>query len=860
MVEFVGESRQAALHTLLNRLDAITSGDTSLPRIILLEGASGYGKSRIIRELYSHLRERTVGDHPQYWPALNDPEISSASPSANPLTDRKVLGPPVADFEWAAQSLPSFLWLTTAFSPDTHLQFETVRSQLLEALRWHNAPLLMTHAEIDGLPDRLRRKLARKLRDIRSSSPDEWASQTMGVLEEVLGFLDVSLPGVGLAMQGVKGAIQIQIDRARRRKNFEHGTALGPNEQSRLEDASELAYQIRLMLRKEIPGILAIEDAHWCAPDLPHLLNELATSTSKLPFLVIATAWPEGRVSGTSAYTEWLKAEITNRRLEILTLPALEATALRVIIDSHVGATDEATKSQLVERWSNPYSLELFLTAPETDFYIEEEAGQRKLTIALDELIALPDTIEGLYAQRWRTVPSNVKRALIAAAGMLPSSRPMQPFEIDVVSEVLQSTTTLQRWACAGTESDQFTSLQIEESLTRAREIAWTITKGAGDAFREPDIAQVVLQHLGRQPREVLAELRLQVTQSLEKRILDMASPGLILNPEDGDHALAAIWLERLDSPKAESRVAAAYLNARLFARDGLFHDALSETESLLDLELPDLALPARESWFRIRADIISWIGESGESERARIDGGALANEAREALGANHEVALICRAVEAHWTGICEMKTQALQTYEGIDRVTWNSNHYSAHMRTVARSGHALWQGEIGDWLGASRMFGEAVDAGTPELGARHPIVLQARRGQARAEGEAGNLDRAVDLYETLVADCATWFGPKSPQNFESRRGLARWQLANGDTRHALEGFVNVYEDCLATLGPSDFLTLWAQQGLFEAQVKSGHLAEAGVTQQNLLTNTMHLDTSHRLHARIRENALHLPD
>ena len=860
MAEFVGESRQAALQTLLDRLEAIKSGDTSLPRIILLEGPSGYGKSRIIRELYSELRQRTIGDYPQYWPALNDPEISSTSRGANPLTDRKVLGPPVADFEWAAQSLPSFLWLTTAFSPDTHLQFETVRSQLLEALRWHNAPLLMAHTEIDGLDDRVRQQLARKLRSIRSSSPDEWASQTMGVLEEVLGLLDIGLPGMGYAMQGVKRAIHIHIDRAKRKKDFEHGTALGPNERSRLADASELALQIHLLLRKEIPGILAIEDAHWCAPDLPYLLNSLAASTSDLPFLVVATAWPEGRVSGTSAYTEWLEAERDNGRLEILPLPPLEPTALRVIIDSHVGATDEATKSQLVERWNNPYSLELFLTAPETVFYIEEEAGQRRLDIALDELTALPDTIEGLYAQRWRTVPNNVKRALIAAAGMLPSSRPMQPFEIDVVSEVLQSSETLQKWARAGSGGDHFTSLQVEESLTRAREIAWTITEGAGDAFREPDIAQVVLQNLGRQPREVLAELRLQVTQSLEDRILAMASPGLILNPEDGDHALAAIWLLRLGSHKTEPRVAAAYLNARLAAQDGLFPDALSETESLLDLELSDSLQAAQESWLRIRADIISWIGESGESERARILGGSLASESREALGANHEVALLCRAVEAHWTGICEMKSQALETYEEIDQVTWESHHSSAHMRTVARSGHALWQGEVGDWPGASRMFGEVVDACAPVLGARHPLILQSRRGQARAEGEAGNLDRAVGLYEALVVDCATWFGPKSPQNFESRRGLARWQLANGDNASALEGFASVYEDCLAALGPSDFLTLWAQQGLFEAQVKSGQVAEATATQQDLQANTAHLDASHRLHTRVRENALLLPD
>ena len=93
------------------RMDALRAGQDR-PRVIVLQGASGVGKSRIIRELYRWWASRQPA--PGYWPSL--PEIGAPAParagagSAVALANRKIIGPPSDDFVWPAGALPAFTW------------------------------------------------------------------------------------------------------------------------------------------------------------------------------------------------------------------------------------------------------------------------------------------------------------------------------------------------------------------------------------------------------------------------------------------------------------------------------------------------------------------------------------------------------------------------------------------------------------------------------------------------------------------------------------------------------------------------------------------------------------------------------
>ena len=50
---------------LLKQLRDIQNGDTASPRVVVLDGPSGVGKTRIIQELYLKLRENDP-----YWPPM----------------------------------------------------------------------------------------------------------------------------------------------------------------------------------------------------------------------------------------------------------------------------------------------------------------------------------------------------------------------------------------------------------------------------------------------------------------------------------------------------------------------------------------------------------------------------------------------------------------------------------------------------------------------------------------------------------------------------------------------------------------------------------------------------------------------
>ncbi len=66
----VGAGHNRVVEQLLQVLVQLQSGDADTPRLVLLRGPSGVGKSRVVRELYERLRD--AQPDPGYWPPLTD--------------------------------------------------------------------------------------------------------------------------------------------------------------------------------------------------------------------------------------------------------------------------------------------------------------------------------------------------------------------------------------------------------------------------------------------------------------------------------------------------------------------------------------------------------------------------------------------------------------------------------------------------------------------------------------------------------------------------------------------------------------------------------------------------------------------
>ena len=88
--ELLGDGHRRVLKDLVSLLSSLQTGDTQSPRVVVLEGASGSGKSRIVRELYRRLRAGEPS--PGYWPELPE-EWSVTKAGVDPIPNRKRLGP-----------------------------------------------------------------------------------------------------------------------------------------------------------------------------------------------------------------------------------------------------------------------------------------------------------------------------------------------------------------------------------------------------------------------------------------------------------------------------------------------------------------------------------------------------------------------------------------------------------------------------------------------------------------------------------------------------------------------------------------------------------------------------------------------
>lgn len=134
----LGAGHRKIVVDLEERLAALQRG-ADVPRVVVLTGASGTGKSAIVRELYRRLAGRQP--QPGYWPELS----GGAEPGArgNVLADRKVLGPAEEGFEWPVGSLPAFTWWVFDGQRRRGRDLLDVVSQARPAIEAHLVPALL---------------------------------------------------------------------------------------------------------------------------------------------------------------------------------------------------------------------------------------------------------------------------------------------------------------------------------------------------------------------------------------------------------------------------------------------------------------------------------------------------------------------------------------------------------------------------------------------------------------------------------------------------------------------------------------------------------------------------------------------
>lgn len=824
---------------LLKRYSDLAAGQ-EVPRVVVLQGASGVGKSRIVREMYERLRTqgREADDSgPGYWPPLEvdktpEEELAGARPAfgrpdfggsdEDPGMEtwqqaRKVLGPPLERFSREPRAVPGFFWWPVIAGEDSAGRLRDVRADMDLQMKAHLWPLEVARQEKMSAQEKLKELLAGPGKKLGQDIAGE--TVLMG-LERLLELSGVVVPGLGLVVEQGRAVTEAGVRHFQRKKYVAAGGGLELSSQTDAWD--ELADAVRWLATPHLPVVIVVEDLHLMDKNLDRFLTEVTTGTPSKPVLVIGTAWPESRSERRPAYAEWIAAGTASASAELLEVKPLPEADLAQLARRYAPATDPGAESLrlVAQRWPNPYALKLAMTLGRMRRHIADGA----LQITQDQLSALPtDSIRDLYEARWEELPAGIKQALMLAAGCLPGpdravdasgvesgSGPLWPFMGEVVAAAAQE---------VGLPVDrEWVEGRLKESQDPHQ---WARTpEGLKDArqFRE-FLLQQVAQKKG-EDLEQAPDLPIATTLALMKWWEDRAKREgsiLLADPLAGSVArwLAALPKSDVMTDEEQHRIrrvsaAAVFTRARDLASVYDYEGAV-ETVSHVEFSAFDAHDPARFTTERMRA---VWTGRSGAPGKA----------ARQLAELRQAVTLACEgtaeaspgletelfltwAEEAHWTAVVGRLEDALTSYKDLLECQLGRRESAIDRDALevaildTRFAIADLHGRRGDYPEAQEQLRDVVRAKHAMHDLAPAVTFRTRERLAHWAGEAGDPAAAIGQLEALLVEQQTASGqeqgPGAGQRdaLRTRVAIARWKCRAGlhqEARADLDELISV--------------------------------------------------------------------
>lgn len=317
---FVGARRRLVLDRLADDFEAVASGGG--PGITFLEAPLGWGKTRLVQELYARL---AASQGSPYWPAT----IVDGAPAESGdevSRRRKVLSP--ARFEVPRNAVPEWLWLAVLTDPSAVARPEEAYRSLAEQLEPHVYPILRRQ--------RITKAAARAVLSGLGTLlplPQDWDS----VMTVAGGIREV-------AEEWWHGG----------RKTRDVGAPV---------DASGAFWRLLSQVwgpdgTGGPPLVLVVEDAQFLSEPTVEMFGALLAS--RLPVLVIATGWPLKDDPRYAPFREFVDA--APARLRVERLDELTSDDAREILTAlHPGTADDVAQIVVKRFASNPYALQLFL-------------------------------------------------------------------------------------------------------------------------------------------------------------------------------------------------------------------------------------------------------------------------------------------------------------------------------------------------------------------------------------------------------------------------------------------------------------------------------------------------------------------
>lgn len=376
---FVGEDRITRLRGLIRLYDEVRR--TGRSRLAVLSAPTGWGKTRIVRELYAHLA-RTANEG--YWPASLDAGEGSW------LEARKRVFPPPFDVPQDV-GIP-YLWLGVSCQRD---QMGRELAALQYAERQFEAHVGPMAAALAGKGDRWKSRLG-----------------AVGAIAGLFGLPDpvnLALTWQGIATSGWElvtrewRGIRDRRAGSSARRIETHG---GDGESER---AVELAAQLARLSGEDLPVVLVVDDAQWADPATVALLGSLLGERAHL--LIVATAWPDKlAVQATEpgtfghALSGWIQTGVAERH----DLEPLPDQTLDALVRSIAPEADPRVRVALCERADgNPNRLQGLMS-----LRIVRRALSSGVALTEAQIEALPTGDAEIIKAIWRDLPEHVREVL----------------------------------------------------------------------------------------------------------------------------------------------------------------------------------------------------------------------------------------------------------------------------------------------------------------------------------------------------------------------------------------------------------------------------------------------------------------
>ena len=468
-------SHSQTLDQLIERVNQLRNGDWSGPRMIVLEGASGTGKTWIVQQLYSKLREEQGAN--SYWPDLYDPDTDF-------LRARKLLAPTLNDFYWRANVLPKFGWWAFNCAQLEDGSF----FQLSDMLKYQ----LVTHKPALGAALKNDKGALQSFcAEAKRFGVDLLKDEGMDALQDLLGLPPFMGIGVRAGKQIMDASKERRTQKTDQKVGFE-SEAIDQMVQSMVESIEEIA-------TKDVPAIVAIEDLHLMPEVFGKFLDRLLfeeestqdekpiRKPKKAPVLIVATAWKE-RISG-GPYSRW-SLRTPSEVKEIWAIGSPGKAALESVVERSLRLFANRKSSELTQRekealsrfvseaeiLQNPLNLQLWLGTDDVQYSI----GRNYAELTYDKrLLPREGDVARWYEQRWYQLPPATRRVLkYAAVARFGKDTSHGPFSRNIIEDLLSHNPAL---------SLDLPELDVISALDEACDSAgWCLREAASQRYAEP--------------------------------------------------------------------------------------------------------------------------------------------------------------------------------------------------------------------------------------------------------------------------------------------------------------------------------------------------------------------------------------